>query len=87
MIIDITVTPKASRPKVGPIHNGRLKVAVSAPPVDGKANEAVVEVLAQWADVPRRCVTIVAGEASRHKRVSIETLSEQRLQALYSAAK
>ena len=44
--IDILVQPRASRAKLGPMHDGRLKVAVTAPPVDGEANAAVVEVLA-----------------------------------------
>lgn len=42
----VLVQPRASREKLGPVHDGRLKVAVTAPPVDGEANAAVIEVLA-----------------------------------------
>ena len=43
---DVLVQPRSSRAKVGPLHDGRLKVAVTSPPVDGEANAAVIELLA-----------------------------------------
>jgi uncharacterized protein (TIGR00251 family) len=70
--IDILVQPRASRAKLGPMHDGRLKVAVTAPPVDGEANAAVVEVLAKALGVPRRQVEVIAGLSSRRKTVRIE---------------
>ena len=70
--IDILVQPRASRAKLGPMHDGRLKVAVTAPPVDGEANAAVVEVLAKALGVPRRQVEVIAGMSSRRKTVRIE---------------
>jgi len=70
--IDILVQPRASRAKLGPMHVGRLKVAVTAPPVDGEANAAVVEVLAKALGVPRRQVEVIAGMSSRRKTVRIE---------------
>ena len=48
---------------------------LAAPPVDGKANEALVAFLAAVFDVPKRRVTLVHGETSRHKRVLVEGLS------------
>jgi uncharacterized protein (TIGR00251 family) len=54
------------------MHDGRLKVAVTAPPVDGEANAAVVEVLAKALGVPRRQVEVIAGMSSRRKTVRIE---------------
>ena len=70
--IDILVQPRASRAKLGPMHDGRLKVAVTAPPVDGEANAAVVDVLAKALGVPRRQVEVIAGMSSRRKTVRIE---------------
>jgi len=49
-----------------------LKVQVSAPPVGGAANAAVVELVAGWLGVPRRAVTMVAGHGGRHKVVAID---------------
>jgi uncharacterized protein (TIGR00251 family) len=65
------VKPRSSREGVGPIQGDRLCVAVNAPPVDGKANEAVVRVLASLLKIPRSAVTIVRGETGRKKTLRI----------------
>lgn len=54
------------------MHDGRLKIAVTAPPVDGEANAAVIELLAKALGVPRRQVEVIAGASSRRKTVRIE---------------
>lgn len=69
--VDIAVKPRSSREGVGPVQGDRLIVAVNAPPVDGKANEAVVRVLAQTFKVARSAVVIVRGETGRKKTVRI----------------
>jgi hypothetical protein len=73
--IDIAVKPRSSREGVGPVQADRLVVAVNAPPVDGKANEAVVRVLAETFGVPRSAVTIVRGETGRKKTIRIAGLT------------
>jgi uncharacterized protein len=62
LTLDIQVVPRASRAAVGPLVGDRLRVAVTAPPVDGAANAAVVEALADAFGVRRSAVTIVHGE-------------------------
>ena len=69
--VDIVVQPRASREGVGPIVGDRLRVSVNAPPVDGKANEAVVRALAEALAVPRAAIEIVRGETGRRKTVRI----------------
>ncbi len=69
--LDVLVQPRASRAKLGPIHDGRLKVAVTAPPVDGEANAAVIELLAKQLGVARGAITVIAGTSSRRKTVRI----------------
>ena len=69
--LDIAVKPRSSREGVGPVQGDRLCVAVNAAPVDGKANEAVVRVLAGTFKVARSAVTIVRGETGRKKTVRI----------------
>lgn len=69
--VDIQVKPRSSREAVGPVQADRLLVAVNAPPVDGKANEAVVRVLAETFGVPRSAVTIVRGETGKKKTVRL----------------
>jgi uncharacterized protein len=69
--LDIAVKPRSSREGVGPVQGDRLVVSVNAPPVDGKANEAVVRVLAQTFGVSRSAITIVRGETGRKKTLRI----------------
>ena len=70
----VEVKPRASRTRVLGVKSGRLVVAVAAPPVDGAANEAVRLALADFFDVPRGRIRIVAGEKSRKKVIEIEGL-------------
>lgn len=65
----VRVQPRASRTEIAGIQQGALKVRLQAPPVDGAANEALVDFLADSLDVPRRMIRIVAGESSRSKVV------------------
>jgi uncharacterized protein (TIGR00251 family) len=69
--ITVKVVPNAKQPQVKE-EQGRLKVYVTAPPVDGKANEAVIETLAAHYKVRKSAVTIVRGETSREKVVDID---------------
>jgi uncharacterized protein (TIGR00251 family) len=69
--IDILVQPRASRAKIGPMHDGRLKIAVTAPPVDGEANAAVVELIARRLGIARGDVEVIAGASSRRKTLRI----------------
>ena len=69
--IDILVVPRASRSAVGPLIGDRLRVAVTAPPVDGEANAAVIDALAKAFGVRRSAIEIVRGERGRRKTVRI----------------
>jgi uncharacterized protein (TIGR00251 family) len=75
VVFDVLVQPRASRERIGPVLGGRLKVAVTAPPVDGRANAAVVETLARALGVRRAAVSIAGGEGSRKKTVRVEGVS------------
>lgn len=68
------------------VHGDALKVQVNAPPVDGAANQAVVEVLAAWLDVPQSAIALVQGQAGRDKLVEIMTDSPAQLTARLRAA-
>jgi hypothetical protein len=69
--LDVWVAPRASRPGLGPLHGERLRAAVSAPPVDGAANEAVVKLVAESLGVARSDVGIVRGATGRNKTLRI----------------
>ncbi len=68
---DVLVQPRASREKLGPLHDGRLKVSVTSPPVDGEANAAVIALLAKTLGVPKSAVEVIAGTSSRRKTVRV----------------
>ena len=80
--IDILVQPRASRAKIGPVHDGRLKVAVTSPPVDGEANAAVIELLAKQLGVARSAIEVIAGASSRRKTVRITGVTRAQIEAL-----
>jgi hypothetical protein len=67
----LRVQPRASRNAVAGIVGDALKLAITAPPVDGKANQAVIEFFAELLRVPKSSVVIVAGETGRNKRIAI----------------
>ncbi len=79
---DVLVQPRASRAKVGPLHDGRLKVAVTSPPVDGEANAAVIELLAKRLGVARGAVTVIAGASSRRKTVHVAGVTRAAVEEL-----
>ena len=71
LVLEVRVQPRASRSEIAGLHGGRLRIRLQAPPVDGKANAALVEFLAAAFGVPRARVIIEHGLASRDKRVRI----------------
>jgi len=79
---DVLVQPRASRAKLGPIHDGRLKVAVTPPPVDGEANAAVIELVAKSLGVAKSAVEVVAGASSRRKTIRVAGISRAAIEAL-----
>jgi uncharacterized protein (TIGR00251 family) len=69
--LEILVQPRSSRTRVAGEHDGRLKVQLAAPPVDGEANEALVAFLAGALGVRRGDVVIERGDTGRRKRVRV----------------
>ena len=83
------VQPGARRTAVVGPHGARLKVAVASPPLDGRANEALIAFLAARFGVPKSRVSLLAGAHSREKKVIVETGAplEAALEALASSAR
>jgi uncharacterized protein (TIGR00251 family) len=71
LTFDVQVVPRASRDRLGPVLGERLKVQLTAPPVEGAANEALRNVLARALLVPRSNVDIVRGQTGRKKTVRV----------------
>jgi hypothetical protein len=71
VLLQVSVMPNARRTEVDGLHDGALRVRLAAPPIDGRANEALVAWLAKSLGVPRRAVEVLRGESSRRKQVAI----------------
>jgi len=80
--IQVLVQPRASRAKIGPRHDGRIKIAVTAPPVDGEANAAVIELLAKSLGVAKSAIEVTAGASSRRKTLRIAGVTAEQIEAL-----
>jgi len=70
LIVSLRVTPRAKHDALS-LEDGALRVWVHAAPVDGGANEAVIALLANRLNVPRRAFTLLSGASSRQKRIAI----------------
>ena len=84
VILEILVQPRASRTRVVGEHDGRLKVQLAAPPVDGEANAALVDFLAGELGARRSDVTIERGDTGRRKTVRVAGLTVAAVRAVLS---
>lgn len=78
----VRVTPRASHDAIEGEHQGALKVRLTAPPVDDRANEALRRLLAEELDVPVSAVTILSGARGRSKHVSVRGATEAQIRSL-----
>jgi len=82
----VKVHPRARRNAITGTVGDAIKLAVTAPPVEGKANQAVIEFFADFFAIPRSSVSIASGETSRNKVVRVSGISIQRVRELLAAA-
>ena len=71
VILTIHAQPGAKRSEVAGLHGEALKIRLAAPPVEGKANEALLRFIAEQVEVPLRNVELLRGAQSRHKMVKV----------------
>lgn len=71
----LRVQPRASRNAIAGVLGEAVKLAITAPPVDGKANQAVVEYLAELFQVSKSSIAIVSGETGRNKLIAVRGLN------------
>jgi hypothetical protein len=79
--IDVRVIPRAGRSGLGGERDGRLLVRLSAAPVEGAANDALIELFATLFHLPKRSIRIVAGEKSRTKRIALDGITAAQAEA------
>ena len=80
--VSIRVQPRSSADEIAGAHGEALRIRLTAPPVEGAANDALVDFLASVLGIARRDVTIVAGSTSRSKIVELAGITEDRVLAL-----
>lgn len=78
--IQVHVQPGASRSEVAGLHGDRIRLRIQSPPVDGRANAAVVAWVARQLGVPRRAVSLVRGEKSREKTVEVSGVTVEEVE-------
>lgn len=83
----VRVHPGARKTAVTGVHADALKISLSTPPVDGRANEALIVFLAEMLRVPRATITIVSGQHSRSKRVGVANISAASMRAVIATFK
>ncbi len=76
LLLRLYIQPKASRDSIVGLHGEELKVAITAPPIDGKANAHLSKFLAKQCKVAKGSVVIEKGELGRHKQVRIQQPSQ-----------
>ncbi|MBF0456148.1 MAG: YggU family protein [Magnetococcales bacterium] len=76
-LLDVRVQPRSSREKIIGIQGGRVKIALTSPPVEGAANRALCQLIAKALGVAKGRVTIVKGEKSREKRVCVQGVDRE----------
>lgn len=71
VVLTLHIQPGAKKTEVAGLHGDALKIRLAAPPVDGKANEALIAFLAKALGVPKANVELVSGQTSRAKRLRV----------------
>jgi uncharacterized protein (TIGR00251 family) len=82
----VYVQPRASRNRIAGMHGNAIKISVTAPPVENKANGAVIHFFADLFSVPKSAVSIKSGRQGRNKKVLINNLAFEKAQETLSKA-
>lgn len=83
VVFKVRVVPRSSREEVAGLHGDALKVKLTAPPVEGAANEACLRFLADCLDIPRGQVSLVAGQRGRDKMIEARGVDEARVRRAF----
>jgi len=86
VILEVFVTPRAKRSQVVGLHGGFPKIALAAPPIEGRANEALLDFLKELLGVSGRDLTLLRGDTSRRKAILIRGITPERVVQLLESA-
>ncbi|HZK40636.1 MAG TPA: DUF167 domain-containing protein [Atribacterota bacterium] len=77
IVIKIKIVPGSSKNKIVGVYNNALKIAITAPPVEGKANKKCITYLAKYFDVAKSKIEIISGQTSKNKLIKIYDISQK----------
>lgn len=79
LILEVVVAPRAKRSKFAGFHGGYPKIALAAPPIEGRANDELVSFLKELFELPGRNIELVRGDTSRRKAVLLKGISAEKV--------
>lgn len=85
VVLTLHIQPGAKRSECAGTHGEALKIRLAAPPIEGRANAALIAFIAKTLDVPKSRVELVSGETSRAKRVRIEEVDAEAVRRAFVA--
>jgi len=77
IIVKVKIVPGSSKNKIIGVYNDSLKIAITAPPVEGKANKKCIAYLAKYFDVAKSKIEIISGQTSKNKLIKIYDISQK----------
>ena len=78
IVIKVKIVPGSSKNKIIGAYNDALKITITAPPVEGKANKKCIAYLAKYFDVVKSKIEIISGQTSKNKLIKIYDISQKR---------
>ena len=85
-LLNVYVQPRASKNRVAGMYNNSVKICVTAPPLENRANEAVIQFVAGLFNLPKSAVSIKSGKQGRNKKVLINNLSHDAARKILAGA-
>jgi uncharacterized protein (TIGR00251 family) len=82
LLLSLYVQPRSSRNEIAGLHGDALKLRLTTPPVDGKANKAIISFWAKFLKIPKSAVVIRSGQQSRAKKILLTGVDENRVRCL-----
>lgn len=77
IVIKVKITPGSSKNKIDGVYNNALKINITAPPVEGKANKKCIDYLAKYFGVAKSKIEIISGQANKNKLIKIYDISQK----------
>jgi uncharacterized protein (TIGR00251 family) len=87
LILEVVVAPRAKRPALLGFHGGYPKLALAAPPIEGRANEELVSLLKELLRIPGRDIEVVRGDACRRKAALLRGISAEKVLQVLETSK